>query len=92
MRVAHHQQAILADRETTRFALFALGRSPRTDKVPIAIEHLNTTGHVDNVQPVLVINRDRSRLQEPPVVQTSPAPNQDVRVKSHVTRLAATNQ
>ena len=58
----------MADRQADGLAGVDFGDPPATDEISVAIEYLDAAGFVGDVQPVLVVDRDRSRFKKTTVV------------------------
>ena len=58
----------MADRQANGLAGVDLGDSPATNETSVAVEDLDAPGFVGDVQPVLVVDRDRSWFEKTTVV------------------------
>ncbi len=50
--------------------MYTLGRSPAALDISISIRDLDAAGHINNVQPVLIINGDRPGFYEPSLIKS----------------------
>lgn len=48
------------------------------EEIPFSIEDLNSGRFINDVKPILFVNRYRPRFHEPAVVQSATPPNEDV--------------
>ena len=65
VRVGDHQVAVdRADRQAGWPAGLLFGRLPTADEVAVGVEHLDAGRHVDDVELVLLVDRDRARFAE----------------------------
>ncbi len=76
MRVGHHQIAVVGECQPCGPAVFPLGHPPRPEEVTIAVEDLDPSRHVDDVQLILIVNRHRTWFLKSPVRQAASTPDQ----------------
>ena len=58
----------MTDRQADGLAGVDFRDSPATNETSVAVEDLDAAGFVGDVQPVLVVDRDRSRFEKTTVV------------------------
>src|SRR4249920_3252494 len=75
MRIGDDQVALAIDRHAGGPAVLVIWRLPGTDEIAVAIEHLNSGGHIDNVKTILFVDGHRPWLLKPAVGNAQAAPN-----------------
>ena len=75
MGVADNQQTVVADGESNGFAGVDFRDPPTADKVPVAVEDLDSPVLSAIYKRSFVVDGDRARFEETTVVQTFAAPN-----------------
>ena len=75
MRVAYHQLIVLADLQSAGLAGITLRRSPISNEITVAIKDLDSSRLVNDEDLILLVDRDRTGLDEPSVIESLTAPN-----------------
>ncbi len=76
VRVADHQQSVVTDRQCDRLALFNQRRSPASLKSASTIKLLNSSGFINNIDPVLGIDRNGPWLDKTTFIKSFSTPNE----------------
>ena len=89
MRIGDDQVAIAIDRHAGGPPVLVIWRLPGAEEIAVAIEHLNSRGHVDNVKTILFVDGHRPWLLKPAIGNAKAAPNAFQR--ADVRRIAITS-
>ena len=76
VRFGDHQVAVdRADRQAGWPTAVLFGRLPTADEVAVGVEHLDAGRHVDDIESVLLVDRDCARFAELPVAAAEASPD-----------------
>src|SRR5262245_21099624 len=75
MRVRNGKVSFAIDRHARRSAIVVYRGLQRANEFPVGIEDFNTRSHVDDVTPILFVDRQCARLLKTPVRDAQASPS-----------------